>query len=95
MANYPSDDVRYVPTLDEQLERTQEALLDQVRTLYRDYLGADHGELVVVGDFEPSEILPILAQDARGLEGREAVRADRTALPARSQARDGNDRDPR
>ena len=40
--------------------------LDQVRSLYRDYLGADHGELVIVGDFEPSEILPILAKTFDG-----------------------------
>ena len=66
LAKYPSDDVRYVPTLDEQLERTQKLSLDQVRTLYREYLGADHGELVVIGDFEPSEILPILGKTLEG-----------------------------
>ena len=37
-----------------------------MQSLYRDYLGADHGELVVVGDFEPSEILPILAKTFDG-----------------------------
>ncbi len=31
-----------------------------------DYLGAEHGELVVVGDFESSEILPILAKTFEG-----------------------------
>ena len=56
-------------------------------TLYRDYLGADHGELAIVGDFEPSEVLPILRQDLRGLEGRQALRADRAAVPARPEAR--------
>ena len=66
LAKYPADDVRYVPTIDEQLERIKKVTLDQVRTLYREYLGADHGELVVVGDFEPSEILPILAKTLDG-----------------------------
>ena len=66
LSHYPSDDVRYVPTIDEQIERLKKAQLDQVQPLYRDYLGADHGELVVVGDFEPSEILPILAKTFDG-----------------------------
>ena len=41
LAKYPSDDVRYVPTVDEQVERLKKVSLDQVRTLYHDYLGAD------------------------------------------------------
>jgi zinc protease len=61
-APYPSDDVRYVPTIDEQVERTRNLTLNQIRTLYREYLGADHGEIVIVGDFEPSEVLPILGK---------------------------------
>jgi zinc protease len=62
LSNYPRDDVRYVPTIDEQLERLKKTTQDQVAALYHDYLGADHGELVVIGDFEPSEILPVLAR---------------------------------
>ena len=48
-----------MPTVDEQPERLKNVSLDQVRSLYRDYLGADHGEVVVVGDFLASEILQI------------------------------------
>ncbi len=66
LGKYPSYDVRYVPTIDEQVDRTKKISLEQVRTLYRDYLGANHGELVIVGDFEPSEILPILAKMFEG-----------------------------
>ncbi len=62
LSHYPADDVRYVPTLDEQVERVKKTSLDQLGTLYREYLGADHGELAIVGDFEPSEILPLLAK---------------------------------
>ena len=40
--------------------------LDQVRKLYREFLGAEHGELVVIGDFEPSEVLPILGKALDG-----------------------------
>jgi zinc protease len=65
-APYPSDDVRYVPTIDERLERTRKLTIEQVRTLHREYLGADHGELVMIGDFEPSEVLPILGKTLEG-----------------------------
>ena len=66
LAKYPSDDVRYVPTTDEQIERLKNVSLDQVRTLYNDYLGAEHGEVVVVGDFDASAILPILSKTFDG-----------------------------
>ena len=66
MSRYPSDDVRYVPTVDEQIDRLKKVSLDQVRTLYQEYLGADHGEFVVVGDVEPSEVLPILSRTLEG-----------------------------
>jgi zinc protease len=55
-----------VPTVDERVERLKKTTLDQVQSLYRGYLGADHGELVIVGDFEPSEIIPILARTFDG-----------------------------
>ena len=82
LSKYPSDDVRYVPTIDEQLERLKKVSLDQVRSLYHDYLGAEHGEVVVVGDFEPSEILPILSKTFEGWKSEKPYALDRTALPA-------------
>jgi zinc protease len=66
LAQFPSDDVRYVPTLDEQVDRVKKVTLDQVRALYNGYLGADHGELVLIGDFDSSEIMPILARTFDG-----------------------------
>jgi zinc protease len=66
LSHFSSDDVRYVPTLDEQVERTRKVTIDQVQTLYREFLGAEHGELVIIGDFEPSEVLPILAKTFDG-----------------------------
>ncbi len=63
---YPSDDVRYVPTLDEEAENLKKVRIDQVRSLYHDYIGAEHAEVVVVGDFESSEILPLLTNTFEG-----------------------------
>ena len=57
---YPREDVRYVPTVDESIERAKAVTLDQVKKLYADYLGAAAGELVLVGDFEPEPTLSLL-----------------------------------
>jgi zinc protease len=62
LSHYPEDDVRYVPTIDEKIRRIKKVSLDQVKTLYHDFLGADHGQLVIIGDFEPSELRPILSK---------------------------------
>lgn len=62
LSKYPKGDVRYVPTIDESVDMLRETTLDQVRSLYREYLGADHGELAIVGDFDPSEVLPIMSK---------------------------------
>lgn len=71
LSSYPSDDVRYVATIDEQIARVKATRLEQVKSLYAHYLGSGQGELVVVGDFEPSQVLPHLA---RALEGWDADR---------------------
>ncbi len=70
MSKYPKDDVRYVPTVDESIEQLKGATIEQVRTLYSDYLGAGHGELAIVGAFEPSEILPIVEKALDGWEAK-------------------------
>ncbi len=49
---YPKDDVRYVPTIEEGIERVNGVSVDQIRQLYNDQLGAQAGEFVVIGDFD-------------------------------------------
>jgi zinc protease len=66
LSAYPSDDVRYVPTLDEQIERLKKCSPEQVSALYRDYLGGNRGEIVIIGDFDPSEVLPVLTRTLEG-----------------------------
>ncbi len=62
LASYPADDVRYTPTIDEEIARVRASSLGQIKTLYEQYLGAGQGELALVGDFEPSEVLPLVAK---------------------------------
>jgi zinc protease len=57
LSPYPADDVRYVPTLDESLARLETVNVEEVRKLYTEQLGGQHGEFVVVGDFDPEIVL--------------------------------------
>jgi zinc protease len=57
---YQKDDVRYVPTVDESIERTKAVTLDQIKKVYADYLGAGAGELTIVGDFDPEPTLSLI-----------------------------------
>jgi zinc protease len=54
------EDVRYVPTIDESVERVRSVTLDDVKAVYAQ-VGAGAGELVAVGDFD----LPVVTD---GLE---------------------------
>ncbi len=99
LSDYQSHDVRYVPTIDEQIERTKKSTIEQIRTLYDEYLGADHGELAIIGDFDPSEIAPVLARMFEGWKAKKPyariespfqpqvkARRDRLETPDRANA---------
>jgi zinc protease len=57
LSPYPAGDERYVATPEEQAARLQAVTLDQVKRVYEEFLGAQAGELVVIGDFDPDEAL--------------------------------------
>ncbi len=71
MGHYAPDDVRYSPSIDEEIERVKATKLDQLQKLYNEYLGAGHGELAVVGDFEPSEVLPLVGKVLEGWNAKQ------------------------
>jgi zinc protease len=66
LSPYPPDDIRYVPTTEESLERLQRVTYDQVAQLYHEYLGSDSGELTIVGDFDPQPCLANLKETLSG-----------------------------
>jgi zinc protease len=66
LSTYPKDDVRYIPTLEEEIERVQAATLDQVRTLHGEYLGSGHGTLAIIGDFDTDECTEVLKKAITG-----------------------------
>jgi len=59
---YPRGDVRYQRDFDEAIADTRAVTLDAVRQFHRDFYGADHGEMAVVGDFDPAAIKALAGQ---------------------------------
>jgi zinc protease len=49
---HPKGDVRYVGTFDEQLAGYKAVTLDEVNAFHKDFYGASHGQLTIVGDFD-------------------------------------------
>jgi len=59
---YPAGDVRYVPTLDEDIAAIAAVTLDDVRQHYAKFVGGAHGEVALVGDFDPVEAKALLTE---------------------------------
>jgi zinc protease len=59
LSPFPTDDVRYVPTIDESIERIQNCRHEDVVRLHREYLGSHSGELAIVGDFDEAVCIPL------------------------------------
>jgi zinc protease len=66
LAPYAEDDIRYVPTIEESIDRLAAVHYDQVLQLYHEYLGSQAGELAIIGDFDAETCLPILKQALGG-----------------------------
>ena len=71
LSPYPATDVRYVPTTEEEMARWKAVKVEDVSQLYRDFIGGQVGELVVVGDFSPDELLPQLETLIAGWKAKE------------------------
>lgn len=62
LASYPQNDIRYVPTVEEEMARVQAVTIEDVRRLYREYIGGSEGDVAIVGDFDPEKCLPIVKE---------------------------------
>ncbi len=82
---YAKDDVRYVPTIEEEIERYTAVTRDQVQKLYDGFLGSQAGELAIVGDFDPAENTKILQEAFSGWTAKESyARIPSDLLPGRA-----------
>lgn len=52
----PPTNIRYVPTIEESLERVNKVTIEDIRALYTDIIGAGEAEVVAVGDFDPATL---------------------------------------
>ncbi len=55
---FPKGTYRYVPTIEESIERMEAVTIEKVRSFYKEFLGGTHGELTIVGDFDADATLP-------------------------------------
>ena len=65
---YPPDDVRYTPTIDEEITRVQAVDLDSVKAFYKRFYGASHAEIAIVGDFDVAKVKPLIAELFAGFD---------------------------
>ncbi len=70
LSPYLKDDVRYVPTLEETIDRAKHVSLDQIKTLYEQQIGGSHAELGVVGDFDPESTVHLVKEMLSGWESK-------------------------
>lgn len=52
MTPYNSSDPRYVPTLEESIERAKAIKLEDLKATYNEFVGGQHGRFAFVGDFD-------------------------------------------
>ena len=60
--DYDPEDVRYVATVQEEIDAWKALSRDEIQKLYDQFLNGTHGEVAVVGDFDIAEIQPILEE---------------------------------
>jgi zinc protease len=61
-ARYPRGDVRYTPTIDEQIEDLKKVTLDDVRKFYAQFYGVGEGEIAIGGQFDPAQMQKLVTE---------------------------------
>jgi len=59
---YPPGDVRYSPTIDEQISELKATTLEQARNFHDRFYGTDHAQLAIVGDFDADAIAKLAGE---------------------------------
>lgn len=53
---YPKDDVRYIKTIEEEIQAIKDVKLEDCKQFYKDFYGANNATIAIVGDFEEAEV---------------------------------------
>ncbi len=59
---YTRGDVRYVSTIDEEIEDLKKLTLDDVRQFYKQFYGAGEGQIVISGQFDPEQMKKLVTE---------------------------------
>jgi zinc protease len=59
---FPRGDVRSAVSIEESLEDLNKAKVEEARAFYKEFYGANHAEVAIVGDFDPAETKKALAE---------------------------------
>ena len=92
---YPIGDTRYSPTGEEEIRFTDEVDVTAVKKLYTDFLGAQAGQIVVVGDFDEDETMQALKGMLKGWKAKQPFeRITRTGMDMSIVKKSRSDQDP-
>ena len=61
LSPFPPESIHYVPTVEEDIARTEKVTLDELKTLHARFYGAGRAEISIVGDFDPETVKKDLA----------------------------------
>ncbi|MEM9586968.1 MAG: pitrilysin family protein [Planctomycetota bacterium] len=80
LSPYGKEDIRYVQTIEEEIEMYSEVAARYIQEVHGRFLGNQAGEFTIVGDFDPEQIKTLMANEFDGWTSDEAyVRVDRPA----------------
>jgi zinc protease len=74
LSPYPRDDVRYSPTIEENLARVKGVTLDQIKQLYETQIGGSKADLGVVGEFDPDTTVKLVKDILNGWASKVSIK---------------------
>jgi zinc protease len=83
---YPPNDIRYVPTFDEERSSIEAVTVKSLRDFHAGFYGASNAEVAIVGDFDPEEIRELIAAELDGWKSPKPYTEVLTPFPERPVA---------
>jgi zinc protease len=80
-SQYPRGDIRYVPTVDEEIERLRSMNVQRLREFHTGFYGASNAEVAIVGDFDADAIRALVAAKLDGWKSPKPYREVLSAFP--------------
>lgn len=82
LSPYGPEDIRYVKSIEEEIEMYSNVSIDEIRSLHAQFLSNQAGEVSIVGDFDGDEVLSMLKSELADWDTSQAYdRVDRDPHP--------------